>query len=260
MTIGGKIRDVRRRNQLSQEEFALKIGVSRSVLSQIEIDKIRPSTETIKRISGLFNVDSDYLSLADELPQGGRTKPYTSYAYNREHWSDAENLSTRNPLPNSPQLAFRYEQPDYRREGLREIPYLRLVDRKRFGGISSLIDAAPHLSRIMLPVTTSGTLMAFEIPRERSSQNEILVCELSDRESLMTGDPIVIKTEKTILHGTVERTDSKRIFLGGESIYHTEITEIWRPLLRITSIFEDNTMNRRIARLELQVSELQRKK
>jgi transcriptional regulator with XRE-family HTH domain/phage repressor protein C with HTH and peptisase S24 domain len=56
-----RITKVRKDNGLSQEKFADDVGVSRSVLSQIEIGKILPSLEIIAIISSKFNVPYIYL-------------------------------------------------------------------------------------------------------------------------------------------------------------------------------------------------------
>ena len=67
MAYGQKIKEIRRANLLSQEEFAKRAGVSRSIVSQIEIDKIRPTLEALKRISQEFQVSLDYL-MNNEAP------------------------------------------------------------------------------------------------------------------------------------------------------------------------------------------------
>lgn len=65
-TIGGRIKALRGRHNLSQEEFAARLDISRSVLSQIEIDKIRPSVELITRITREFKADYKWLMEGDE--------------------------------------------------------------------------------------------------------------------------------------------------------------------------------------------------
>ena len=47
MAYGQKFKEIRRSNLLSQEEFAKQVGVSRSVISQIEIDKIKPTLDAL---------------------------------------------------------------------------------------------------------------------------------------------------------------------------------------------------------------------
>jgi transcriptional regulator with XRE-family HTH domain len=78
-SIGFRIRRVRALTGLSQEEFAAQVGVSRSVLSQIEIDKIRPSLDVLSAISRLYNVPYNWLieggAAPDELKDIGYPAP-----------------------------------------------------------------------------------------------------------------------------------------------------------------------------------------
>ncbi len=60
MVVSEKIKELRKKLKFSQREFALKIGVSRSILSQVEINKIKPSVEMIASISSIFNISPDY--------------------------------------------------------------------------------------------------------------------------------------------------------------------------------------------------------
>lgn len=53
-SIGLKIKKLREENNLTQQQFADKIGVSRSALSQIEIAKITPTLDVIEKIANNF--------------------------------------------------------------------------------------------------------------------------------------------------------------------------------------------------------------
>ena len=65
MTLGGKIREVRRRCGLSQEQLAEKLCVSRSAIAKWETDKGLPDVGNLKVLSKLLSVSLDYL-LDDE--------------------------------------------------------------------------------------------------------------------------------------------------------------------------------------------------
>lgn len=52
---------VRKKAGLSQEEFARKVGTSRSIISQIEIGKIKPTYEVLITTAKEFGVDYKYL-------------------------------------------------------------------------------------------------------------------------------------------------------------------------------------------------------
>ena len=59
--LGEKIRELRRAKKISQEEFALAIGYSRSLIVNWEKGTRDPSTQTLLKIADFFNVSLDYL-------------------------------------------------------------------------------------------------------------------------------------------------------------------------------------------------------
>lgn len=61
MSFGTKLKNCRKNMSLSQKELGLKIGVAESTVSLYESNKRFPDTETLKKISALFNVSIDYL-------------------------------------------------------------------------------------------------------------------------------------------------------------------------------------------------------
>lgn len=69
MTIGDRIRKLRKISNLSQEEFGEKIGLSRSAICGIENETRNIPDRTIKLISNVFNVSESWLKsgIEDEL-------------------------------------------------------------------------------------------------------------------------------------------------------------------------------------------------
>lgn len=61
MTLGEKLREARKDAKLSQEEFAEKVGVSRSAVAKWESDRGIPDVENLKVIASLLNISIDYL-------------------------------------------------------------------------------------------------------------------------------------------------------------------------------------------------------
>ncbi|MGJ1366013.1 helix-turn-helix domain-containing protein [Sphingobacterium spiritivorum] len=61
MNIGDRIRFIRTSNKLNQADFADRIGIKQSPLSQIEHGKILPSLETLNEIRRVFNISLDWL-------------------------------------------------------------------------------------------------------------------------------------------------------------------------------------------------------
>ena len=58
---GGKIRTVRERRKITMRSLAGKIGVSESLISQIERDRISPSLDTLMSIVNALEIDLEYL-------------------------------------------------------------------------------------------------------------------------------------------------------------------------------------------------------
>lgn len=66
MTLGERLRIVRMRKKLTQQDAAKKLNISNITLSSYERDKRDPDTETLRKMCLLYNVSADYLlALAD---------------------------------------------------------------------------------------------------------------------------------------------------------------------------------------------------
>lgn len=60
-SLGRRIQKLRKQKNLTQQELATVIGISRGSLSMIEIDKREPDNQTLKKFADFFNVSTDYL-------------------------------------------------------------------------------------------------------------------------------------------------------------------------------------------------------
>jgi len=69
MKVNQKIRDLRKQFGYSQQLFADKIGLSRSVLSQIEINKLKPSVDLIAKIAKEYNISVSYFFELETVDQ-----------------------------------------------------------------------------------------------------------------------------------------------------------------------------------------------
>ncbi len=65
MTIGEKIKKLRKERGWSQEKLAEKIAVHRKTVTLYELGKSKPSADMVQKIASVFDVSSDYL-LEDE--------------------------------------------------------------------------------------------------------------------------------------------------------------------------------------------------
>lgn len=61
MEIGNKIMELRKKNGLSQEELAEKVGVARQTISKWELGETSPDLKQSKELSNIFNVSLDEL-------------------------------------------------------------------------------------------------------------------------------------------------------------------------------------------------------
>lgn len=60
VTLGDKIRKLRKEKGLSQEELGFSIGVARQTISKWEANLMCPNIENIKALSAFFGIDSGY--------------------------------------------------------------------------------------------------------------------------------------------------------------------------------------------------------
>lgn len=61
MKLTNRIRELRRLNKLSQEDIAIKLGISTSAYGFYEQGKTAPSAKTLEFLADLYNVTVDYL-------------------------------------------------------------------------------------------------------------------------------------------------------------------------------------------------------
>ena len=74
LTLGDRIKYIRKTNRLNQVEFAKIIGVSQGTLSELEKDKNNPSIETLISIHKNFKVDLEWLLVSsNEVNNNSKT-------------------------------------------------------------------------------------------------------------------------------------------------------------------------------------------
>ena len=61
MEIGNKILELRKKENLSQEELAEKVGVARQTISKWELGETAPDIKQAKQLANIFNVSVDEL-------------------------------------------------------------------------------------------------------------------------------------------------------------------------------------------------------
>lgn len=74
VVIGNKIRQIRKNNNLSQEEFAFRIGVSRQTVSAWELGTMKPDIGKIKKICKIFDIKADELLFSEGVDESEEDK------------------------------------------------------------------------------------------------------------------------------------------------------------------------------------------
>lgn len=80
MTLGNKLKQIRNLNNMTQDELAKALNISKGTIGMYEINKRKPDTDMLKKIADFFNISLDYLLgrtdnpnyaviSKDELPQ-----------------------------------------------------------------------------------------------------------------------------------------------------------------------------------------------
>ncbi|MFZ5943854.1 MAG: helix-turn-helix domain-containing protein [Bacillota bacterium] len=64
-TLGDKIRRLREKQNLTQVQLAEKIGVSLSLIGQVETGRVKPALDTLQNIANVFGVSITYFLLAE---------------------------------------------------------------------------------------------------------------------------------------------------------------------------------------------------
>lgn len=59
MNLGNKIMTLRKKNNLSQEDLAEKVGVTRQTISKWELEETTPDINQAKKLSMIFNISLD---------------------------------------------------------------------------------------------------------------------------------------------------------------------------------------------------------
>ncbi|MEI7026131.1 helix-turn-helix domain-containing protein [Paenibacillus sp. y28] len=69
MNYGNRIAKLREEKRMTQEELALKIGITRAALSHYENNRREPEYQTLQKIADFFSVSIDFLMGRTSKPQ-----------------------------------------------------------------------------------------------------------------------------------------------------------------------------------------------
>lgn len=100
MTLGQKLKEIRKKFGLSQEQLAKIINVSRQAITKWETDAGLPDTENLKELSRIFEISIDYLlDNNNELPLLVMKKKLDKDNYKNKISSYEEVLKEYYPAP-----------------------------------------------------------------------------------------------------------------------------------------------------------------
>lgn len=92
-TLGSKVRRLREKMGLTQKELADQVGISHSLIGQIETDRIQPSLATLSRLAEALGVSSCYFLMEEDEPAlpPGLERPAIQELVNLlSSWTDEE--------------------------------------------------------------------------------------------------------------------------------------------------------------------------
>ena len=61
LNFGNKLKELRTQNNMTQQQLAAQIGISKSVVSYYELQERIPSPEILLKLASTFHVSTDYL-------------------------------------------------------------------------------------------------------------------------------------------------------------------------------------------------------
>jgi transcriptional regulator with XRE-family HTH domain len=79
MEYGQRLAELRAEKHLTQEELALKVGITRSALSHYENNRREPDYETIQKFADFFHVTVDYLMGRSDDPSQASNQQATEF-------------------------------------------------------------------------------------------------------------------------------------------------------------------------------------
>ena len=89
MSLGVKIKELRKEHGLSQGELAKLAGIHEKLISKYENERIVPTADTLKRIAEALHISSDYL-IFDNVPKDGRVELKDLELFNK--FREVENM------------------------------------------------------------------------------------------------------------------------------------------------------------------------
>lgn len=132
MDIGQKIKELRKKQGMSQKDLADKLGITPVMISQYENGKRNPKLETLQKISDALEVDISELSdsLNIKIAFLPNAKEDTMSSRLHEYWKRTANATDKDTINMT--LAAHFDGDEYTPEELEEIrQFAEFVKSKR---------------------------------------------------------------------------------------------------------------------------------
>ena len=216
MSIGLRIKELRNIKKLNQLDFADKIGIKQSPLSQMESGKILPSIETLSKIIRVFNISYSWLIDGEGDMFLEETKSEKKFLKKNEEINEEENEEkpkVKKSSSNEDNTYIIENLPTNRRtmDSIHEIQEVPLYDLEATAGLQELFSGGksavqildtikiPHLPKCdgaisitgdsMYPLLKSGDMVLYkEIPLDSIFYGEmyLLSYKINDWEEYVT--------------------------------------------------------------------------
>ena len=132
-TIGERLKKIRQDEKMTQPDLAKLLGVEPPAISKYETDRVPIPQETIKQLSTIFNVSSDYLLGLTDIPKHDEVK--TLKQHSKIH-ADNE-IITREDIQNIIADTVSQATDETTKETIRAI--MRIKDKKQKQKVLQLI-------------------------------------------------------------------------------------------------------------------------
>jgi len=247
MTLAQRIKNLRKELGLNQTEFATRIGITQTSLSQLEGEKNGISYDVFKAIVSAFNVNPVWLMDGVGTMYGNDNAASTSRGaiplVVQVDKDDEENIVMVDRKAAAEYLQHQ-QDPDF----ISKLPSFRLP-----GFYGKSFRAFEITGDSMLPGINPGDMI---VGSYVESLNEI---RNGSVYIVVTHDGSIVAKRVTALGNDIYELKSDNVVYEPYAVKAEDIAQIWKAESRITKKFEAPAGNERLSSLEQRLNELERK-
>lgn len=273
MSYGKKFKEVRRAHLLSQEQFAKKLGISRSIVSQVEIDKIKPTVSALQKIASTFNISLDYLMREEKTAPAFEVLTTHSTAdisesnnlvnermvqFNRMHFEELSKRKTFQDLK---------DELLYQKTGIEQfiqtqaVPFISIQNREGYFRSVNLQFNNSKYPMLQLPAFSTIETRAFEIENMPDyTRKDIAVCSKHEIQKVVINEHMVLISANNFYAGITEEINAETITINNTVLLISTIREAWKVELYISAVPKNTPMQQQLNRMENLLEQVARKK